>query len=67
MDQKYYNKPCQLGKEYTNIELLHGKTNNSFQKVLSEAFLVDEGRENPNTTKSGSSSAHQLNGVSLAG
>ena len=42
------------------------------QKVLSEGvqfFLVDEGREDPNTTKSGPSSAHQqnANGVSLAG
>ena len=70
MGQKYYYKPCQLGKEYTNIELLHGKTNNSFQKVLSEAFLVDEGRENPNTTKAGHHrpiSETPFNGVSLAG
>ena len=65
MDQEYYNKPCQFGKEYTNIELLHGKTNNS-AKIIQESFvrgvqiwqrfLFDEGRENPNTTTSGPSS-----------
>ena len=43
----------------------------NFDNVLGFFVLVDEGRDNQNTTKSGPSSAHKrnaiLNGVSLAG
>ena len=76
MDQEYHNKSSQLGKEYTSIELLHGKTSNSAKIIpesfvrggpnLTEAFLVDEGRENPNTSKSGPSSAYQQNAFKMA-
>ena len=40
MDQEYYNQSSQLGKEYTNMELLHGKTNNS-AKIIPESFVRD--------------------------
>ena len=35
------------------------------QKVLSLGFLADEGKEEPNTTKSGLLSAHQQNATQM--
>ena len=34
---------------------------------LGFVFFVDEGREDPNTTKRGTSSAHQRNAIIMAG
>ena len=39
----------------------------NFDYVFDVVFLVDEGREDPNTTKSGPSLARQRNAISLAG